>query len=111
MNKLFHLIFAAILLVTVSLAALVLVANKINREAESALNNYAEEIGNYNLNNSHYPTTITDIRVEREKVFYLFQQTEIHYQRSNQVLLWYSEFPLGPKRVYNLDTGELTFEE
>lgn len=87
------------------------VSHKLDSEAENAVSLYVSKINKYKKSNGRYPDTLDEINIKRVKIFFILSPSAIRYIKGDVIELYYTQFPLGPKHVYNLIEKVWSFEE
>lgn len=111
MKKLSITLFVLVLLILAVYASLLSVSEKLDAEAKTAVMSYEKKLNEHKKLNGEYPNTLDGINIKREKILIFISPIEIRYIKSDFIGLYYNQFPLGPKNVYNLSNRVWSFEE
>lgn len=87
------------------------ISHKLDAEAENAILQYKSAISDYKIVNGRYPNSLHEIEIKRENIYPFVDPSEIKYIKGDTVELYYTQFPLGPKHVYNLKQKAWRYEE
>jgi hypothetical protein len=111
MKKLSIAITVILLVVIAAYAGLMVISQKLDAEAENAISLYELKLNKYKVLNGKYPESLHEVNITRKNPLFLIKPSPIKYTRNEFVELYYIQFPLGPKRVYNLSNKAWRFEE
>jgi uncharacterized membrane protein YvbJ len=102
-------IFSIIAVIGILYFGLFVTSKTLNSEAEDAINKIETEV--YKNKNADIPSIIKSLRNNRDDIFYLVSPLRVNYSQRERSILYYSQFPLGPKHVYNLTNKTWGYEE
>jgi len=111
MKKLIIIVIALVLVVLASYSGLSAISQKLDAEAEKTILVYEAKLKEFKTLNGKYPESLGEVKISREKLLFFINPSPILYTKNNDIELYYIQFPLGPKHVYNLSNMAWRFEE
>jgi len=112
MKNLKNTILVTVIIILVSYSSLLFISHKLNIEAEQTIILLGQMSEAYKEKNEIYPTTVDDLSVKRTKILNFINPIEIQMTNEQNIFeLYYIQFPLGPKHIYNINTKEWYFDE
>lgn len=97
---------------SITYALLLFISSNLDNQAQKNIVQYSEQISLYKSNNGDLPVSINKLNVKTTKLFKIIPANKISYRvNKDHYTLYYNQWPLGPRHLYDSKSSEWSFEE